>query len=616
MTIVDWYAYGMRLLAIVALCLAIAGCPRHKRHTLVPSVPTDGDPSARAKFLEARERFLQDGSGGDDLARIAQDYPDDPIAPFAGLYAGIAAEQGGDHAAAIERLETVVDAKDVDAGIVTRAELFLGLAYNGQGDADKAVPLLARGEPAIESESERGLWIAASAVATVTIAPLDALPWLDRYWAVAVDSERGWILATLDAIVTAASPEDARAAWDRLETKTGPVGAVLGARVADDDPAIADQVRGTIAGARADLGLPELAKPAEDAPPGPIGAILPLDGKQSRVGEAAARGLAIAAGAHGGASLATIDIADASGADASADAVAKLADAGALAIVGPFDGDSVDAAAERAETEGIALLSLNPRADERPEAGRHVFHAMHSAEARARALARKAVALGLKKVAILAPESGYGRAVATAFGDALKDAGGKLGERVDYASDTTSFAKIVKKLDGSWDAVFVPDDADRLELIAPALAAGGLVPRAPGAKVDKKMGRAIVLLSTAEGMDPETIRDAGRHLVGGLLAPGFYPAESDPTIAAFVDRYRIAHARLPTAVDAYAHDAALAIAAAGGPDATRASVAKRLEAVEVDGATGKLRFGKDHRRADDGVIFTVSDDGTTVSALR
>lgn len=615
----------MRLLLVLALCLAVAGCPRGKRHTLVPSVPTDGDPQARAKFLEARERFLRDGGDGDDLARIATEYPGDPIAPFAGLYAGVAAVQSGDHPAAVERLEAVLAAPEVDAGIVTRAELFLGIAYNGVGDAGRALPLLARGEPAIEGDAERGLWIAASAVAMVVIEPLDALPWLDQYWAIAVDSERGWILATLDGIVGAASAEDARAAWDRLELRTGPSAAVLGARVAElaaeaGDVATADAIRVTIAAARAEVGLPALVGPAKDrdvrAPV--VAAVLPLTGKQSRIAEAAARGLAIAAGAHGGASVVTIDVTDATGADASADAVGGVAgaDAAPLAVIGPIDGDSVDAAAAKAAQASIPMISLNPRADERPEAGTWVFHAMHSAEARARILARRADALGLDKLAILAPDTGYGRAVATAFAAEVKARGGKVVERVDYPADTKSFAKLVKKLGSGWDAVFIPEEADRLELIAPALAAAGMVPRAPGAKVAKKAGRAIVLLSTAEGLDPETIRDAGRHLVGGLLAPGFYPDESDPTIGVFVDRYRTAYGELPTAASAYAHDAALAIAAVAGESSTWARVAKDLAQVEIDGVTGRLRFGKDHRRADDGLVFTVADDGSTVSTLR
>jgi ABC-type branched-subunit amino acid transport system substrate-binding protein len=581
-----------RSVFMIFLLIGLVGCPKPRRHTLVPSVPTSGDANARDRFLEARERFLRDGSGQDEFAEIAREFPEDPIAPFANLYAGVAAVGNGDHAAAIDNLQVVVDTEGADPGLVIRAQLFLGIAWNGNGDPARALPLLARGEKAIENDAERGLWIASTAAATAATAPGDAAPWLEKYWAIATDAEKGWILATLEDVVVA------------LDTANNPA---------------VGEARATLARLREKLGVPTPAvePPRDDtATPGQLGAVLPLAGKQSRVAEAAARGLAIAAGAHGGASAATIDVADATGADASAAAVSELAEAGAIGIVGPIDGDSVDAAAARAEELGVPLVSLNPRADERPTAGRHVFHAMHSAEQRARILARRAKAVGVDRFAILAPDSGYGKAVAAAFAEQVKAQGGTVVVRVDYENDAKSFAKKVKELDGKWQAVFVPEQADRLELIAPALAAAGLVPRAPGGKVGKKQGRAIVLLSTAEGMGPDYVRDAGRHTIGALLAPGFFPDKSDATIAAFVDRYEAAHGKAPTAVDAYAHDAALAIAVAAGREASRSAVTRYLEAVELEGATGTVRFGKDHRRSDDGVLFTVDDDGVTVKALR
>jgi ABC-type branched-subunit amino acid transport system substrate-binding protein len=161
----------------------------------------------------------------------------------------------------------------------------------------------------------------------------------------------------------------------------------------------------------------------------------------------------------------------------------------------------------------------------------------------------------------------------------------------------------------------VPAEADQLELIAPALAAAGMVPRPIGGKVGKKQGRAILLLSTVEGMSPDYVRDAGRHTVGAMLAPGFYPTTTEPAIAGFVERYQAAHGRAPTAVDAYAHDAAMAIAAAAARDTGAAAVARQLASIELAGVTGTLRFGKDHRRADDGVLFTIDEDGETVRVV-
>ena len=64
----------MRAAVAIFLVLLVAGCPRPRRHTLVPSVPTSGDAQARDRFLEARERFL-------DLIRAHESAADTISAP-------------------------------------------------------------------------------------------------------------------------------------------------------------------------------------------------------------------------------------------------------------------------------------------------------------------------------------------------------------------------------------------------------------------------------------------------------------------------------------------------------------------------------------------------------
>jgi ABC-type branched-subunit amino acid transport system substrate-binding protein len=604
-------------LAVVTL-VALAGCPHHVRHTLVPGVPQNGNAQARERFEEARARFERDRSGGSEMAAIARDYPDDPIAPFARLYAGIAAIDKGDYGNAADSLGKVVDDEQADAGLRTRAGLFLGIADAYLGMAADAIPLLARGEPAIENDDERGLWIASSASANAAGPhPLDALGWFDRWWPIAKPAERGFILAKLEEVV-AAAPEDAVIpAWEGLADRGGPAAAVLGPRVVDEwvrrGEATSDArtARDAANAARAKVGLPpisgaELAEP-DGSHPGLVGAALPLTGKQDRLGEQALHGIAIAAGALGGAGATAADVHDAPTATDAAAAVDALADDGAMAVIGPVDGASVEAAAVRATARGIPLLSLTGRADAVAPAP-FVFHMMHSAEARGRTLARRAVAAGVKKFAVLAPDSGYGKAVAKAFADAITAAGGTVVQRVDYKHDTKSFEHEVTQLGGGWEAVFVPTDAQQLGLIAPALDAAGMVPRPWGTrKLKGAAGRPILLLTTAEGASPELLRDNGRHLYGAWLAPGFYPDAVDPQIADYLTRYLAAFGKAPTALDAYAYDAASVVARSGGT--SRADLAKRLASGTLVGVTGTLTFGADGRRTDDGVIFVVEDDG-------
>src|SRR5262249_44750836 len=125
--------------------------------------------------------------------------------------------------------------------------------------------------------------------------------------------------------------------------------------------------------ARAAVGLPEETEEGRAAGVDPqlIGAVLPLSGKRRLVGEAAARGVGLAAGTFdrgAGAGIAQegvprpfeVAVEDAGdGKGRAAAAVDQLAGAGAIGVVGPVDKDAVDEAARRAEALGIPLVSLD-----------------------------------------------------------------------------------------------------------------------------------------------------------------------------------------------------------------------------------------------------------------
>src|SRR5262249_42358063 len=158
--------------------------------------------------------------------------------------------------------------------------------------------------------------------------------------------------------------------------------------------------------------------------PGLLGAVVPLGSKrENRVAEAAVAGLGLAAGATDGKGVAAIETRAATDKDGAATAVDQLAGQNVIAIVGPIDGVAVDAAGARAESSGVPLISL-ATAPEQRTAGRFVFHIRHSAESRARTLAKLAVAKGVTKFAVFAPDSGYGKAVTAAFAEAVEKAGG------------------------------------------------------------------------------------------------------------------------------------------------------------------------------------------------
>ena len=169
-------------LAFIALVLLLAGCPRQTRKTLTPDVPQHGDAQARSRFLEAKNRFLRDGGQGTEFKRIIEQYPSDPIVPWAELYAGIAAVKQRNFTEADAQLTKLVT-DNVDAGLTARAELFLGITKNYEGDAVSARRLLAKAERAIENDDERTEYLAALAYATALgERPLAALPVFSTSW--------------------------------------------------------------------------------------------------------------------------------------------------------------------------------------------------------------------------------------------------------------------------------------------------------------------------------------------------------------------------------------------------------------------------------------------------
>jgi ABC-type branched-subunit amino acid transport system substrate-binding protein len=298
--------------------------------------------------------------------------------------------------------------------------------------------------------------------------------------------------------------------------------------------------------------------------------------------------------------------------------VDALAAAGAIAVVGPVDRDAAEEAAARAAAHGLPLVTLDVAESGAGSAQPTVFRAVISVEARARALAAHAAAAGITRFAILAPELAYGARAAAAFRAEVAARGGEIVAEVHYPRDTTSFVDPVNRLaKARFDALFVPDTAARLELVAPQLAVADLVVQPAGAARPRR-GRAVVLLSTAEALGPRFLRGSGRYARGAVLAPGFYPDEGDARIGAYVARYRLGHGEDPTYLDAYAYDAALVVRAAveaGARD--RASLAAALAAGRTPGLTGDIAFDPaSHARADAGVLFGVSADGTTIRAMR
>jgi ABC-type branched-subunit amino acid transport system substrate-binding protein len=371
---------------------------------------------------------------------------------------------------------------------------------------------------------------------------------------------------------------------------------------------------------RKQLGM-EVARPwAVVADPLRLGLVVPLSGTQARLGEVVLRGAMLVVETAPNAQPVPFKLVlrdAAASADRSAlgggpsAGIAELArEEKAIGVVSIPDARSVDLA----KGDGLPLLLLDERAT---GAGSSAFAILHSSEARAAALARTALSLGARKFAILGPDNASGKRLSAAYKHAVEAGGGTVTGHVTYAPAATSFSTEVASLRKiPFDALFVPDDANKLELITPALAVADLWPRSPrqafaaahSPTLSVVGRREALLLSTALGVSGKFIHNVERYVQGALLCPGFYPSD-DMRSANFVTRFRETYGAQPSATDAYGYDAVSVLRGAVERGArTRADMIRILSTQSFEGLTGDVRFGPDHNRVDSPIIYVVEGD--------
>lgn len=436
------------------------------------------------------------------------------------------------------------------------------------------------------------------------------------------DAERAFAHVRAAEIATGAKGETALAA---LTARHGVFArAALGTKAAaalraQGNEAAAARMEQDTLSARRQLGLEPLPASSVPADPTHLGLVVPFSGPQARLGEVVLRGamLVVSAAAPAGPAFHLLgrDAAapperSTSGGGAAGGMVSLAHEDKVVGVVSTPDPRSI----ETATREGLPLLLLDERS---PGGQTTAFPLIHSAEARAVALARKALALGARKFAILGPETAASKRLAAAYEKAVQEGGGTVVGHITYAASATSFtANIANLRKLSFEVLFVPDDAAHLELVAPALAAADIWPRSPRSTIAGARGtsgrREAILESTALSVSPKLLNNAERYVQGALLCPGFYPAD-DARSGAFVNRFRDAYGSLPSASDAYGYDALFVLRTAVERGArSRADVLRILASQSFEGLTGDIRFGADHGRIDPPLVYVVEGDSIRV----
>jgi len=310
-----------------------------------------------------------------------------------------------------------------------------------------------------------------------------------------------------------------------------------------------------------------------------------------------------------------------------------------LAVIGPLHYAAAAGAAESADSEALALLTLTSRI-EVPAEHEYVFRFGMTQAVRVEALAELVDGpQALRRVAILYPKDRYGRRLKDAFWDAVEAHGGEVVGVASYKPTATDFAGPIRSMIGyslltpeeksllkardqlrlrakrmpleeaievraaldllttlegdplpplvDFDALFIADSHDKVVLIAPQLAFHDI--------------EGVRLLGAGGWNHPDLIRLGRKHVSGAIFAESFDPAYPHPIIQGYVERHTAAFEKPPTQFSAQAFDAAsLALGQLAAGAETREEVAQGLLRVwnypGVSGVTNVLSDGNARKR--------------------
>ncbi|MBW2504480.1 MAG: penicillin-binding protein activator, partial [Deltaproteobacteria bacterium] len=205
------------------------------------------------------------------------------------------------------------------------------------------------------------------------------------------------------------------------------------------------------------------------------------------------------------------------------------------------------------------------------ESSLYAFRNSLTPQLQVRALVKAAIEeFGLTELAMLTPETKQGELFADFFEQEVRRQGGNLVAAETYTVDQTDFRRQVRLLRGldpdapdeeeteaqefddhgnpvlfekeppPFQALFLPDYADRISLLAPQLAFYGL--------------ENVQLLGTNGWNDPNLLRQAGAFVEGAIFTDGFFRHSPYPFIQEFVANYFELYGEEPTVLDAQGYD--------------------------------------------------------------
>ncbi|MBF0099262.1 MAG: penicillin-binding protein activator [Magnetococcales bacterium] len=331
-------------------------------------------------------------------------------------------------------------------------------------------------------------------------------------------------------------------------------------------------------------GIPVPIAPPSAGTARKVGLLLPLSGKWASMGEHLRRAAKKALADYPTTPI-QLQIADSGdGPESSQKGVQELVGQQVDVIIGPVFYATVQPAIETALANQTPIITLNPQreGDALPKGA---FSNAFQPEQQAKIMAKHAVVeKKFTRIAILAPESEYGRGVSKTFTDEVHALGGAIVRSAYFAQDANDFSPWLKALGNQFDALFLPASAKQVRLIAPQVAAFRTgVGTGAGAGMKK-----ITLLGTSLWQSPELLAEGGEYLEGAVFCDVDNNAKEQ-----FRQSFRQTWEEDPTSWATLAYDSVAMIAQIlqeGGVQGGKIAPSAIARPNGFRGANGALRF--------------------------
>lgn len=228
---------------------------------------------------------------------------------------------------------------------------------------------------------------------------------------------------------------------------------------------------------------------------------------------------------------------------------------GVVAIIGPLGVKPVQAVFPLANKWNVPILALSQK-DEESGNSPYVLHAFIDNRDMVEDLVRfSREKYGYTKFATLYPNDRYGQRLSKTFATAVQAEGGTLLASVSYEANTTDFKEPIQRLMEMakknsppagidvtpFEALFIPDQAQTVALIAPQLPYNNVV--------------GATLLGTNLWDETSLAQVGGAFVENAVYVTPFFAETQSGEVQSFIQEYARFYGTAPTYLDAQAYDA-------------------------------------------------------------